>query len=109
MIFVLQEFVYQKNNLTSEDFMALVTEVIYLGENSENETEADEITNATKNIQYYIDNIADADFLETDILNGILISAFLSINYSLDCVRGKLSIIASVWRYGINLRRWQRT
>ena len=30
--------------------MALVNEVIYLGENSENETEADEITNATKNI-----------------------------------------------------------
>ena len=78
--------------------MALVTEVISLGENSENETEADELTNATKNIQYYIDNIADADYLETNILNGILISAFLSINYSLDCVRGKLSIIASVFQ-----------
>ena len=30
--------------------MALVTEVIYLGENSENENEADEIINVTKNI-----------------------------------------------------------
>ena len=78
--------------------MALVNEVISLGENSENETEADELTNATKNIQYYIDNIADADYLETNILNGILISAFLSINYSLDCVRAKLSIIASVFQ-----------
>ena len=78
--------------------MALVNEVISLGENSENETEADELTNATKNIQYYIDNIADADYLETNSLNGILISAFLSINYSLDCVRAKLSIIASVFQ-----------
>ena len=73
-------------------------EVISLGENSENETEADEITKATKNIQYYIDKITDADYLETDTLNGILISALLSINYSLDCLRGKLSIIAAVFQ-----------
>ena len=72
--------------------------MISLGENSENETEADEITKATKNIQYYIDKITDADYLETDTLNGILISALLSINYSLDCLRGKLSIIAAVFQ-----------
>ena len=69
-----------------------------MGENSENETESDEITKATKNIQYYIDKITDADYLETDTLNGILISALLSINYSLDCLRGKLSIIAAVFQ-----------
>ena len=69
-----------------------------MGENSENETEADEITKATKNIQYYIGKITDADYLETDTLNGILISALLSINYSLDCLRGKLSIIAAVFQ-----------
>ena len=67
-----------------------------MGDNSEDETEADEITNATKNIQYYIDNIADADYLETDTLNGLLTSALLSINYSLDCLRSKLSVIAAV-------------
>ena len=72
--------------------------MISLGDNSENETEADTITNATKNIQYYIDNIADADYLETDTLNGILISALLSINYSLDCLYGKLNIIAAVFQ-----------
>ena len=72
--------------------------MISLGDNSENETEADTITNATKNIQYYIDNIADADYLETDTLNGILISALLSINYSLDCLYGKLNIIATVFQ-----------
>ena len=96
--FILQEFTYQKNNLTSKDFIALITEVISLGENSENETEVDEITKATKNIQHYIDKITDADYLETDTLNGILISALLSINYSLDCLRGKLSIIAAVFQ-----------
>ena len=69
-----------------------------MGENSENETESDEITKATKNIQYYIDKITAADYLETDTLNGILISALLSINYSLDCLRGKLSIIAAVFQ-----------
>ena len=63
-----------------------------------NETEADEITKATKNIQYYSDKIIDADYLETDTLNGILISALLSINYSLDCLRGKLSITAAVFQ-----------
>ena len=84
--------------MTSKDFIALITEVISLGDNSENETEADTITNATKNIQYYIDNIADADYLETDTLNGILISALLSINYSLDCLYGKLNIIAAVFQ-----------
>ena len=84
--------------MTSDDFIALITSVISLGDNSENETEADTITNATKKIQYYIDNIADADYLETDTLNGILISALLSINYSLDCLYGKLNIIASVFQ-----------
>ena len=67
-----------------------------MGDNSEDETETDEITNASKNIQYYIDNIADADYLETDTLNGLLISALLSINHSLDCLRGKLSVIAAL-------------
>ena len=70
--------------------------MISLGDNSEDETETDEITNASKNIQYYIDNIADADYLETDTLNGLLISALLSINHSLDCLRGKLSVIAAL-------------
>ena len=70
--------------------MALLNEVISLGENSEKESKADEISKGTKNIQHYIDNIADADYLETNSLNEILISAFLSINYSLDCLRGKL-------------------
>ena len=84
--------------MTSKDFIALITSVISLGDNSENETEADTITNATKKIQYYIDNIADADYLETDTLNGILISALLSINYSLDCLYGKLNIIAFVFQ-----------
>ena len=70
--------------------------MISLGDNSEDETEADEITNASKNIQYYIDNIADADYLETDTLNGLLISALLSINHILDCLRGKLSVIAAL-------------
>ena len=78
--------------------MALLNEVISLGENSEKESEADEISKETKNIQHYIDNIADADYLETNSLNEILASAFLSINYSLDCLRGKLSIVASVFQ-----------
>ena len=84
--------------MTSKQFIALITEVISLGENSENETEADEITKATKNIQYYIDNIKNADYKKTYDLNSLLIKAFLSINYSLDCLRAKLSIIASVFQ-----------
>ena len=84
--------------MTSKQFIALITEVISLGENSENETEADEITKATKNIQYYIDNIKNADYKKTHDLNSLLIKAFLSINYSLDCLRAKLSIIASVFQ-----------
>ena len=84
--------------MTSKQFIALITEVILLGENSENETEANEITKATKNIQYYIDSNKNADYKKTYDLNSLLIKAFLFINYSLDSLPAKLSIIASVFQ-----------
>ena len=87
--FILQEFIKQKKNLTSKDFINLITEVISLGENAENETQVDEMTDATRTIQHYIDNINHTDYKETHNLNLQLINAFLAINFDLDCVRSK--------------------
>ena len=72
--------------------------MISLGENAENQTEVDEMTDATRTIQYYIDNINNTDYKETYNLNSQLLNAFLSINYDLDCLRSKLSIIAAVFQ-----------
>ena len=56
------------------------------------------MTNAARAIEYYIDNINKTDYKETYNLNSQLIKAFLSINYDLDCLRSKLSIIAAVFQ-----------
>ena len=91
LCFIFQEFILQKANLTTRKFIALITEITSLGENS---TETDKITNATKTIQYYISNINNADYLKTYSLNRLLVKALLSINRNLDCLRAKLSVIA---------------
>ena len=56
------------------------------------------MTDATRTIQHYIDNINHTDYKETHNLNLQLINAFLAINFDLDCVRSKLSIIAGMFQ-----------
>ena len=65
-----------------------------LGVNSENQT--NQLTEATNNIQRYIDQIKEADYYETDQLNKMVIAALGKINFKLQCLRSKLAIVAGV-------------
>ena len=84
-----------KGNLTSDDFMDIVADVKELGANAQDYT--DDINQAVTDIQYYLDNIKDADITETETLNKLLISAFSKINFKLQCLWSKLSLITSIF------------
>lgn len=83
-----------KGNLTSDAFMNFTAEVVKLGENAKDQT--DRIVTGTRDIQRYINEIKNANDEQTDRLNKLLISALVRINYKLECVRSKLSIIATL-------------
>lgn len=83
-----------KGNLTSDAFMNFTAELVKLGENAKDQT--DRIVTATRDIQRYINEIKNAHDEQTDRLNKLLISALARINYKLECVRSKLSIIATL-------------
>ena len=89
-----------KGNLTSEAFLNFTGEVVELGENAKDQT--DSIVKATNDVKTYISQIKAANDEKTDQLNKMLISALASINFRLDCVRSKLSIIATL---GLNCAR----
>ena len=83
-----------KGNLTSDVFINFIRDIILLGVNSENQT--NQLTEATNNIQRYIDRIKEADYYETDQLNKMVIAALGKINFKLECLRSKLAIVAGV-------------
>ena len=83
-----------KGNLTSEAFLNFTGEVVELGENAKDQT--DSIVKATNDVKTYISQIKAANDEKTDQLNKMLISALARINFRLDCVRSKLSIIATL-------------
>ena len=83
-----------KGNITSDGFLNFVRDIVSLGRNAENQTT--ELTEATNDIQNYVDQIREADEDKTDKLNKMVIAAFGKINFKLDCLRSKLAIIAGV-------------
>ena len=83
-----------KGNLTSDDFLNFTAEIVELGENALNQT--DDLVSATNDVQTYINEIKNATDEQTDQLNKLLISALATINFELDCLRSKLSIIATL-------------
>ena len=83
-----------KENLTSDDFFNFIAEIVELGQNPQNQT--DDLVSATNDIQTYINEIKNATDEQTDQLNKLLISALAAINFELDCLRSKLSIIATL-------------
>ena len=83
-----------KSNITSDGYLNFVRDIISLGRNSENQTT--ELTQATNDIQNYVDQIREADDDKTDKLNKMVITAFGNINFKLDCLRSKLAIVAGV-------------
>ena len=85
---------YMKGNITSDEYINFIKDIIKLGRNSENQRT--ELTEATDDIQKYVDQIKDADYDKTDQLNKMAITALGKMNYKLDCLRSKLSIVAVV-------------
>ena len=83
-----------KGNLTSDDFLNFLTEIVELGENAHNQTE--DLVSATNDVETYINEIQNATDEQTDQLNKLLISALAAINFELDCLRSKMSIIATL-------------
>ena len=83
-----------KGNLTSDDFLNFLTEIVELGENAHNQTE--DLVSATNDVETYINEIKNATDEQTDQLNKLLISALAAINFELDCLRSKMSIIATL-------------
>ena len=83
-----------KGNITSDEYINFIKDIIALGRNSENQRT--ELAEATDNIQKYVDQIKEADYDKTDQLNKMVITALGIINYKLDCLRSKLSIVAGV-------------
>ena len=83
-----------KGNITSDEYINFIKDIIKLGRNSENQRT--ELTEATDDIQKYVDQIKNADYDKTDQLNKMAITALGKINYKLDCLRSKLSIVAGV-------------
>ena len=93
-MFSLQHYSEMKGNLTSDDFLNFTAEVVELGENAKNQS--DDLVSATNDVQTYINQIKAATDEQTDQLNKLLISAFAKINFKLECVRSKLSIISTL-------------
>ena len=80
-----------KGNLTSNNFNKLSAKVIELGKNAKDQTIS--VVSGTKDVQKYLKEIEAANDKETNDLNELLISALDKINYTVDCVHSKLSII----------------
>ena len=93
-MFYLQHYNEMKGTLNSDDFLNFTAEIVELGQNALNQT--DDLVLATNDVQTYINEIKNATDEETDQLNKLLISALATINFKLDCVRFKLSIIATL-------------
>ena len=83
-----------KGNLTNDDFLNFTAEVVELGKNALNQS--DDLVSATNDVQIYVNQIKTATDEQTDQLNKLLISALAKINFRLDCVRSKLSIISTL-------------
>ena len=80
-----------KGNLTNDDFMDFMEKVADLGENAKNQTRS--VVSARNFIRKYLREIKGANDKETNDLNEKLISALNSINFKIDCLFTKLSII----------------
>ena len=93
-MFYLQHYNEMKGNLNRDDFLNFTAEIVELGQNALNQT--DDLVLATNDVQTYINEIKNATDEETDQLNKLLISALATINFKLDSVRSKLSIIATL-------------